>query len=185
MKNHVIAPALAALAMFVFGAIYWMSPFPYKFLQQTTDDRATLAALKPFFPATGAYVIPGPHLDHDTMTALYQAGPSVMVQFVAEGHAAMEPAVFVKGYLHYFVVAVLLGILLRRFAPAFRNYASSVKVSALIGLTGGVLLTCSDPIWWHHAWAWHLVNLLYSVLAFTVAGLVLGRFVKPGAAPAA
>jgi hypothetical protein len=27
------------------------------------------------------------------------------------------------------------------------------------------------------------VNLLYGVLAFAVAGLVLGRFVKPGAPP--
>jgi hypothetical protein len=30
MKIHVTAPALAALAMFVFGAIYWMIFSPYK-----------------------------------------------------------------------------------------------------------------------------------------------------------
>lgn len=182
MKNYVIAPALAALAMFVFGAIYWMSPFPYKVLQHTTDDLAAQAALKPHFPVTGTYIIPGPHLDHDTMAAMYKAGPSVVVQYVAEGHAEMEPMVFVKGYVHYFVVALLLSILLRRFAPGFKGYASSIKVCALVGLVGGVLLEGSDPIWWHHPWAWHLVNLLYGVLAFTVAGLVLGRFVKTGTA---
>jgi len=53
MKNNLIAPALAALAMFVFGAIFWMSPFPSQALSVTTDDRATLAALDAVFPATG------------------------------------------------------------------------------------------------------------------------------------
>jgi hypothetical protein len=32
MKDNLLVPALAAVAMFVFGAIFWMSPFPYKVL---------------------------------------------------------------------------------------------------------------------------------------------------------
>jgi hypothetical protein len=184
MKNYVIAPALAALAMFVFGAIFWMSPFPYKVLRQTTDDPVALAMLGPLFPVTGTYLVPGPHLDRETMTELTQTGPSVLVQFVAEGHAEMEPGVFVKGYIHYFVVALLLAILLQKIAPVLKGYTCCIVTCAWVGLLGGLLLECNDPIWWHHPWAWHLVNLLYGVLAFAVAGLVLGRFVKPGTPPA-
>lgn len=184
MKNYVLAPALAALAMFVFGAIFWMSPLPYSALTPANDDRAAAAALGSVFSTTGTYVVPGPHLDHETMSSLYKAGPSAIVQFVREGHDEMEPAVFVKGYLHYFVVALLLSMLLHRSAGSFQRYSCSVKFSAFVGLTGGVLLTGSDPIWWHHPWCWHLMGLLYCVLAFVVAGLVLGRFVKPGKPPA-
>lgn len=178
MKTHLLAPALAALAMFVFGAIFWMSPFPYKVLTPANDDRAAAAALSSVFSTTGTYVVPGPHLDHAAMAELYKAGPSAVVQFVREGHNEMEPVVFVKGYLHYFVVAFLLNILLHKSAAAFKSYPCSVMFSAFVGLVGGVLLEGSDPVWWHHPWAWHLVYLLYGVLTFTVAGLVLGRYVK-------
>ncbi len=184
MKNYVIAPALAALAMFVFGAIFWMSPLPYLALTPSNGDRAAAAALSSVFSTTGTYVVPGPHLDHDTLSSLYKTGPSAIVQFVREGHDEMEPAVFVKGYLHYFVVALLLNLLLQKSAASFKRYSCSVKFSAMVGLVGGVLLTGSDPIWWHHAWGWHLMGLLYGVLAFVVAGLVLGKFVQPGNPPA-
>ncbi len=185
MKKYVIAPALAALAMFVFGAIFWMSPLPYTAITSAHNDQTAGAALAAVFPSTGTYIIPSPHLkDTATIEALYKTGPSAVVQFVKEGHDMMEPAVFAKGYLHYFVVALLLNVLLHRITAAFRCYWCTVRFSAFVGLLGGILLCGSDPIWWHHAWGWHLMGLLYAVLAFAVAGLVLGKFI-PRAEPAA
>jgi len=96
----------------------------------------------------------------------------------------MEPKMFVQGYLHYFAVAFLLGILLRKSAGSFKGYCCVVKLSTFLGLTGSLLLALNEPIWWLHLWSWGLISLLYGTLTFTVAGLVLGKFIKPAPAPA-
>jgi len=184
MKKFLLAPLLAALAMFVLGAVYWMSPFPYKVLGRVADDRAAADTLAKIFPETGTYLVPGVYLDAKTMTELYQRGPVVLVQFVKEGHPDMEPAVLVEGYVHYFVVALLLALFLCKIQPTFVGYCCVVKATTLIGVIGAVFVCLSNPIWWHQAWGWHLVNALYTVLAFLVGGLVLGIFFKP-AKPAA
>ncbi len=180
MKNNLLAPALAAVAMFIFGSIFWMNPLPYKVISTTADDRAAAATLDTVFPATGLYLVPSPHSDPETAEELFNAGPIAMVHFVKEGHPMMDPGMFLKGYLHYFVVALLLGMILRKSGVSGQGYCCAVKLSILIGLTGGTLTTLSEPIWWRHLWSWGLINLLYATLTFMVAGLVLAKFLpKP------
>jgi hypothetical protein len=179
MKRFILGPALAALAMFLFGAIYWMSPFPYKTLQPVADDAAAGLALAQIFPETGTYLVPRPDLEPKLLAELTKRGPSAQVQFVKEGFDGMEPAVFLKGYVHYFVVSLLLAALLAKVASSLRGYCSRVTFCALVGLVGSTLIEYSDPIWWHHPWGWHLVSSIYAVVAFLVSGLVLAAFVKP------
>lgn len=184
MKKYVLAPALAALAMFAFGALFWMSPLPYKTLTPAGNDSADALTLAQLFPVTGTYIIPGPNLtDEKLVTELFRRGPSAMVHFMKEGHEPMEPAVFVKGYVHYFAVALLLMVMLTYATPLFHGFMDRVKFAAFIGVLGALLITFSDPIWWHHTWGWHLMMALYAVLEFAVAGLVLARFTmaKPAA----
>lgn len=57
---------------------------------------------------------------------------------------------FVRGYLHYFVVALLLAILLENLRASFAGYGSIVKITTLVGLAGTFLIGFSDPIWWPH-----------------------------------
>jgi hypothetical protein len=176
MKKFVVAPALAALAMFVFGAIYWMSPFPYKALTPVGDNAAAAAALGKIFPATGTYLVPGPETDEKQVEQLFAQGPSAMVHFVKEGHPMMEPAVFAQGFAHYFVTALLLMIMLTQATPLFHSFMCRVKFSVFIGVLAAVAVTFSNPIWWHHTWGWALMGTLYCVLNFAVAGLVLAKF---------
>lgn len=187
MKKFLLAPALAALAMFVLGAVYWMSPLPYRALTPVGDNSAAALALGEVFPATGTYLIPGPEIsDPALLNELYRRGPSAEVHFVREGHEPMEPAVFVMGLVHYFIVALLLAALVNRFAGPTPSYSGVVKLTALVGLVGAVLICLTDPVWWHHPWGWPMAKAIYAVLATTVAGLVLGRFfrMRPTAAAA-
>jgi hypothetical protein len=157
-----------------------MSPFPYKALTPVADNVAAVAALGQIFPTTGTYLVPGPELkDEKLLEELFQRGPIAEVHFVREGHPMMEPAVFLKGYLHYFVVSLLLAFLIEKAGPAFKGYACRVQFSAAVGLAGAVLITLSDPIWWHHPWGWSLMRGLYAVLTFTAGGLVLAKFFTP------
>ncbi len=180
MKKFLLAPALAALAMFVFGALFWTSPLPYRALSTVTDNAAASDVLGRLFPATGTYLIPGPEMkDQAQLTALLERGPSAEVRFIREGHPVMEPRVFLLGYLHYFAVALILGFLMEKAGPSFKGYSGRVQFSAGVGLAGAVLICLSNPIWWHHPWGWELMTALYAVLVFTVGGLVLARFFTP------
>lgn len=176
MKNNLLAPALAAVAMFIFGSIFWMNPLPYKVISPNADDRAAATALDAIFPETGLYLVPSPHIDPKLAEELFNKGPSAMVHFVKEGGPMMDPMVFLKGYLHYFAVAFLLGIILRKSTASFEGYSCAVKFSTFLGFTGAALTTLGQSIWWHHLWSWTLINLLYATLTFTVAGLVLAKF---------
>lgn len=185
MKRYVLAPTLAALAMFVFGAIFWMSPFPYQVLGRVADDSAAALELAKIFPTTGHYLIPGAYLDEKIAGELMQRGPIAQVVFVKEGQAAMAPSTLVKGYLHYFVTALLLAFFLGRSSAAIRTYGCVVASVTTIGVIAAVFIDFTDTIWWHHPWSWQFVCALYNVLAFFVGSLVLAIFFKPAPAPAA
>lgn len=184
MKKFLLAPALAALAMFVFGAIYWMSPLPRQALSRVADDAAAGVTLAGIFPATGTYFVPGLHLEPAKHEELLKRGPVAEVHIVREGMPMMDPVVLAKGYLHEFVICLLLALTLEKFAPLFRCWVARVRFTAAIGL----LLALNDygqAIWWHHAIGWTTIQALYDFAAFSVAGLVLGKMLTPKAGAAA
>ena len=185
MKRLVLAPALAALAMFAFGAIYWMCPFPYKVLGRVTDDAAAGAALAKIFPATGAYFVPGMYLPARQHEALATHGPIAEVHFVANGLPLLDPKQLLLGYIHEFAICLVLTLMLLRSAPSFQGWTCRVKFCAMVGL----LLALCDygySVWWNHSIAWETMQAVYDFLAFVVVGLVLGKLLTPKAAePAA
>lgn len=182
IRKFLIAPALSALAMFIFGALFWTSPLPYRTLTPVGDNAAAAAALAKIFPESGTYLIPGPEIkDEKLLRELAERGPSAEVNFVREGHPMVEPAVFAQGFAHYFVVSLLLVCLLNRCAAVCPTYRSRVSLSATVGLIGGIFVSLANPIWWHHAWGYPLVTAVYVVIEFAIAGLVLGKLLTPKA----
>ena len=178
MKIPLLAPALAALAMFVFGAAFWMSPFPYKALKSVTDDSAAGESLAKIFPVTGSYIVPGPHLDPKQAEALMKRGPFAEVHIVREGMRMMDPLVLLKGYLHDFVLCLLMTLMLVKLAPAFPGWASRMRFCAMLGLILA-LADYASVIWWHHSIAWETMLALYEFLALSIAGIVLGKMLTP------
>ena len=51
IRKFLIAPALSALAMFIFGALFWTSPLPYRTLTPVGDNAAAAAALQAAVPS--------------------------------------------------------------------------------------------------------------------------------------
>lgn len=184
MKKFVLAPVLAALAMFILGFLYWglpMSP-AYKAVSRVADDAAAAQALAQIFPATGVYLVPGIHLDPAQLTPLIERGPTAQISFVKEGHSPTDPTGFIKGYLHYFVIALALMIMLDRATPSFKCFTCRIKFATAVGLIGA-LFELTDAIWSRHPLGYHLVVGIYIVLECALAGLVLAKFTMSPAAP--
>ncbi len=181
MKKFLLAPLLAALAMFFWGFVFWaLLPFPYSTVKTAPD--AAIAALQATFPESGTYLIPSPHTPDEALIAEQaKRGPSATIHLVKEGMDPMPPSMLLTGYLHELVSCLLLAFLMHKAAPSFKGYWGRVQFSVGVGLLIAIFGNLSDPIWWHHPWGLHLVTALYTTVAWLVAGLVLAKFHTPKA----
>ncbi len=181
MKKYILGPFLAALAVFIWGFIYWGAPpyLAYKALGQVDDVSATALAVGKMFPVSGAYLLPSPLDGSDKMNALAARGPMVEVHIIKEPFTSADMAkCMTLGFVHMFVLALLLTIILGTLAKAFVCWMCRVRFCAAIGL----LVAVSDlgyVIWWHHALGWTVAQSVYDFAAFTIIGLVLAKFVTP------
>jgi hypothetical protein len=179
MKKFFLAPLLGALAMFVFGFLYWgISPLPYKSLGRVPDDAAAASALAKIFPSTGLYFLPGMYLDPATHQELAQKGPLAEVNYIAHGAPMFDPRTLAKGFIHNYVLCLLLVLLLGTVMPAFQGVGCVVRLCAMIGL---VLAAghYADVIWWNYSIAWETWRALYDLLAFVIVGAILGKMLVP------
>ncbi len=187
MKKFILAPLLAALAMFVWGFIYWGAPHlvPYRALSTVSDPDATALAVGKLFPSSGSYLLPSPMLGEEKMTALAKRGPSVELHLTKESFGSAEMGkVMAGGFVHVFVLAVLLSVLLCGLAKAFERWTCRVKFCAFLGFLVA-LCDLGQALWWHHAWGWTIAAAFYDLVLFSIAGLVLAKFVTPKAEPTA
>ena len=178
MSKLILGSFLAALAMFVFGAVFWMSPFPYAAFSKTADDQAAGQALLQHFPESGTYIVPGMYNEKSKLESLHAAGPIAFVNICREGGPVMDPKYLGLGFLQYFVVMLLTGSVLRKVGSALPSYGSRVWLVALIGVIVALLGDLALPVWWRAPWPFFVVMAAYTAVSATLGGLVLAKFAK-------
>jgi hypothetical protein len=179
MKSVVIGSAIAAIALFFWGFLFWgATTLPYQAMKPVPDLPALQVALKAALPETGVYLLPHPDQgSQEEMGKVMAAGAFGRIIFVREG-VTMGGSTFLFGILHSFVAALFLALLLRAAAPS--SYGAGVTLIVLAGLAGAVYSNLGKPIWYFHPWPVHVVDFVYDLTSYLVAGLVLAKFVKPG-----
>ncbi len=179
MPRTLLGCLLAALAMFAWGAGFWMSSLPQHTLGRTPDDEAAGKALRQMLPGSGTYIVPSPADEPEALDRLIRGGPIATIHFRDEGVEPLSPTVFILGYLHMLVVVILIAVLLgavRRSLPGYWSRAGFVIVA---GFAAAFFAGLNGPIWWHQPWSWNLMSALYEFGAWTAAGLVLAAFSHP------
>ncbi len=179
MKGLFAGSLLAAVAMFIFGAIYWSSPIMGVGSKSIADDESVQGLLRQAFPETGIYWVPGTDLytqDPERYTSLHEAGPMAMINIVQDPGPPMAAETFVAGFIHEWVVCFLIGLLLMKAAPALPGYGSRVGFVFFAGLVMALFVNLGAVIWWRMPLAFQLADGLYNVVAWLLAGLVLARF---------
>jgi hypothetical protein len=175
---------LAALALFVWGFLFWATPLTQSVYHQMTDEEGFAQAMREHMPESGTYVMPNAYDgDQERMMAAHRAGPLATVFVRMNGAEPMSVTVFVLGFLHMLVAAFLGLVLLRLALPALGGYGARVGFLFLVGLAGAFWINFSAPIWWYQPWDFHIMSFVYNVVAWLIVGLILGWAVKPQGAP--
>lgn len=176
MKRFLIAPLLAALAMFFWGFIYYgLSGIPYKALGTVGDVGPALTQL---FPADGTYILPDPRSTPEKMGELMARGPLATVHIKKGNLKAMDPAVMAKGFALEFISCLLLALILD---AAFGQQDACIKrfkTCVTIGILVTLFANGGQAIWWQQDWGWHLMTMLHDTVCFAIAGAVLTFFFK-------
>ncbi len=194
MILRVLAAAVAsAIAMFVWGFVFWgpvlsmatriMAPLP---AEAELDVVAPLRGRK---PPTGRFVYPGPVDGSDEAAAKAHdekmlAGPILHLAYSAAGAKPMDLAMFAKGLLHNFVLAILAGVTLAIALPALARYGQRVLLLVLVTLIGVLWTNVANSIWWFHTWEYCLGQMAYGLGAGLLMAAITAALVKPTRAAA-
>ena len=181
MKGLAIGSVLAAIAMFLFGFLYFGPLNGLGAVSSGADTGVMQEALRSGVPATGTYVIPDMSLylnDADGFATAHEAGPRAMLHVQKAGAGVMDVKVMIVGFVHMLVVAFILGVILQMVLPAVPTYAGKIVFIAILGLLAGLWVDFGQVVWWSHPVKYHMLNTVYHVVSFAIAGAVLGKFVK-------
>ncbi|MBA4138379.1 MAG: hypothetical protein C0518_13805 [Opitutus sp.] len=174
MKKFVLAPSLAALAMFLWGFVYYgLSGIPYRTLEKASALPAFLAPLS----ADGAYLFPDPRDGAEAMAKASETGPVAMVHYRKVPRPMGETMAL--GYLHEFICCVLLAFVLMKCEPAFKGFSCRFMFAVAVGVLITFFSQGAEAIWWQQSWSWHLATMFYDVVAWAIAGAVLAKFFTP------
>jgi hypothetical protein len=183
----VVAAALSAIAMFVWGFAFWgpvlnmstrlMAPLP------EAIELDVLAPLRGEQVPSGMYVYPGP-ADPES-TAKMADGPIIHMSYHSGGVQPMAPMTLAQGLLHSFVLALLAGIVLSVALPATLSYRRRVLLLLLVSLIAVLWTNLSDAIWYFYAWPYVLGQVGYGLVAGLLMALITAAIVRPDSSQSA
>jgi hypothetical protein len=176
-----VAAALSAIAMFVWGFVYWgpvlnmssrlMAPLP------EAVELDVLAPLRGEQAPSGMYVYPGP-ADPDAAAKMTE-GPILHMSYHSGGVQPMDPVMLAQGWLHSFVVALLAGTVLSLALPATPTYARRVLLLLLVSLVAALWTNLSDAIWYFYSWPYVLGQVGYGLVSGLLMALITAAIVRP------
>lgn len=179
MKNFVTGCLLSTITMFVWGAIFWMSAWPYSELEQTLDDDSAGESSWEHFSKSGTYIIPGIYNDDATHARLHNRGSIATIHIQRKGRAVMEGSVFVFGFLHELITVILIALLIKMALPALQSYRQRLGFVTTAGVAAAFFTNVGNPVWWYHPWKWYFFTATYHITAWVVVGLILAKFIRP------
>jgi hypothetical protein len=175
-----IGAVVAAIAMFMWGFVYWGTGIVDLFTHMTPQAETALSeALKTNLTSDGVYFVPEPNIGTtEEWQQRMSQGPLAMINYRAEGAAPMTTTMGL-GFVHMLVTAFLIGLLLQMLLPVAPGYFERVKLVAAVGFVAVFQAHVGQPIWWHWPWSHAVLGSIYDFVSYLIAGAVLAYFVAP------
>lgn len=171
MKNCILAVVLSAIVLFVWGFVSWtILPWHNAVANKFADESAVASVLKEHAPSAGIYYLP--FAQEDLKPGVLFALANVLPDGVESGMEGM----MVVAVLGQAISALLVLLLLCKTSNL--DYWGRVRFVALAGVAIGFISHFPYWNWFGFSTSYTLVIILDTLIAWTLAGLVLARFVE-------
>lgn len=184
MKRLILGSLLAAFIVFMWGFLYW-NVLPFRnAVTLPVPDEASMSQTLGALPETGTYQLPDLRASEsaEALVGRMSQGPIAYILLRKEGANASDPSMFINGFLHMLITALLIGLVLRRTALA--TFGARFGLVFLAGLAAAIFSNLGEPIWYFQPWGWHILQAGYDLTSWALIGLVLAKFVQPEASAA-
>jgi hypothetical protein len=156
-----------------------MNPLPNRMFGETGADSELQDVMRENIPENGLYMVPSSHLEKEEMERLYAKGPIAMIYYRSEGMTGMSAGSLISSTLHDLFSVLFLALLMYMVRGSLATYRSRVLFAGLAGFGMAFFSNLTNVIWFFYPLPWAMTGLLYDVTIWIVAGLVLGRFIRP------
>lgn len=178
MLKTLIGSVLGAIVMFVAGFILYATPLYYAAVGDTTDQQqATIQqSLAANLPETGTYHVPDGSTSASTV--MYGQGPVAVIHYNRSGFPTSDPTMLLGGFIHYLVVALLIGVALAGLKHDGVTFADRLRTSALFAVAIAALLNLGQPIWYHLGWGHFVFKFIADVIVIVSGSAVISWFMR-------
>ena len=178
----VLGSVLTAIAIFVWGFLFWGMNIAQPFAPvDPAAETAISETLKANLKADDAYYVPTMTMnDEKGWVEKHKAGPLAQIFYRAEGSDPMNPMTFVWGFVHMLVTALILGFALYMVSGGLATYRQRVLAVVTFGIAASIFAHLSNPVWFLEPWHYSIAGAVYDFVAYVLAGLILGWFIRPG-----
>ena len=177
MLRVIIGSAVASIAMFIFGFIFFASGLE-NLATRSLDDvqagavRQTMSAS---LPGTGTYIVPNPE-GSAAQTVMYGQGPVATIHYNTSGFPSADAGSMVGGLVLNFIVALLIGTALIGIDRRVPDFGSRARVGVLIAVAATAFTHLGEPIYYHHDWPHFIYLFIADGVMLAAAGLILAWF---------
>lgn len=180
MMRTGLGALIAAFLMFMWGFVFWASGLIDPATHMSAEgETAVTDALRAHAPQHGLYIVPDMKNGTDAEVAARMAqGPFAMIYVKPSGAAMGDPAVMGMGFVHMFVTALLIGVLLTWVLPATPGWMDRFKVVVLVGVIATLFAQLGTPIWWHHPWGTAMLFAAFDIGSYLIAAAVMAWAVR-------
>jgi hypothetical protein len=178
MVRVILGSAVAAIAMFIIGFIFFATPLQRLGVASIDDAQAAAVqrALAENLPKTGTYQVPGTNTQ--AQTNMYSQGPIATVHYNTGGFAATDTASLVTGLILNFIIAVLIGLGLLGMGQRVPDLASRGRAGVFAAAAAAYIHLASRSFL-HHDWGHFIYLFVADALTLAAAGIIVAWFM-PG-----
>jgi hypothetical protein len=173
IARALVGSVAAAVVLFILGFVFFASGLQNLAIGDVDNAQAATIrqALAANLPETGTFAVP----DDSTaeQTVMYGQGPIATIHYNSRGFAVGDPAVLIAGFIHMFVVALLMAGGLLTLSRYVASSGERVRLLLLGAIGAAVFIHLREPIWFHHDWTYAIYVLIADVVSLTLAGMVI------------
>lgn len=185
MARAVVGAVAGAVAMFIIGFIFFVTPLQKIAVGSLGDLQAASvqSALAAHLPGTGTYYVPSG--DTRAQSEMYSRGPVATVHYNIHGFAPASSSAMIAGFVHMLIVALLMAAGLYLLSRHVVRFADQARILGLFIVAMVGYLRFGEPIWFHQAWGYAIYMFVAECVSLGVAGFIILKLLPKTSARAA